>query len=196
LVRSSTRLNPRNTSARSAFDRREMMATFSRPVSRLIRQILSCGRDVAESVIYFESCDFVTLLSPRWIDAGHAAHDRDLGHSRANSPVTLIVSMIPEAAPSPSTSRQGTGGLEGLPHLDRPARPGARPISRPKGLRHRPGSSRFDSVRTQTGRTAEIQSHGDPLQQTPRSPAQLRRARPRSTQDQPRHANPPRSARR
>ena len=46
LQRSSTRLKPRNTSGRSAFDRREITTTFSRPVSRLTRRIFSCGREV------------------------------------------------------------------------------------------------------------------------------------------------------
>jgi len=45
LRRSSTRLKPRNTSGRSAMDRREITTTFSRPVSRLTRRIFSCGRD-------------------------------------------------------------------------------------------------------------------------------------------------------
>ncbi len=45
LQRSSTRLKPLNTSGRSAFDRREITTTFSRPVSRLTRRIFSCGRD-------------------------------------------------------------------------------------------------------------------------------------------------------
>ena len=43
--RTSTRLKPRNTSGRRALDRREITATFSRPVSRLTRRILNCGRD-------------------------------------------------------------------------------------------------------------------------------------------------------
>ena len=45
------RLKPRNTSGRSAFDRREITATFSRPVSRLTRRIFSCGRDVSAAFI-------------------------------------------------------------------------------------------------------------------------------------------------
>jgi len=45
--RNSTRLKPRKTSGRSAVERREITTTFSRPVSRRMRQILSCGRDAA-----------------------------------------------------------------------------------------------------------------------------------------------------
>jgi hypothetical protein len=49
--RSSTRLNPRNTSGRSAFERREMTTTFSRPVSRFTRRTFSCGREVSADLI-------------------------------------------------------------------------------------------------------------------------------------------------
>src|SRR6476661_1425622 len=44
LLRSSTLLKPRNTSGRRAVERREITATFSRPVSRLMRRDLSWGR--------------------------------------------------------------------------------------------------------------------------------------------------------
>ena len=44
LLRSSTREKPRNTSGRSAVERREITTTFSRPVSRLMRQIFRRGR--------------------------------------------------------------------------------------------------------------------------------------------------------
>ncbi len=44
--RSSTRLKPRNTSGRSAIERRDITTTFSRPVSRWMRRSLSCGRAV------------------------------------------------------------------------------------------------------------------------------------------------------
>ena len=42
--RNSTRLNPRKTSGRKAFECREITTTFSRPVSRLTRRTFSCGR--------------------------------------------------------------------------------------------------------------------------------------------------------
>src|SRR6516165_1950477 len=50
-LRSSTLLKPRNTSGRSAVERREITTTFSRPVSRLTRRDLSCGRAVAIAFI-------------------------------------------------------------------------------------------------------------------------------------------------
>ena len=43
-LRSSTREKPRNTSGRNAVERREITTTFSRPVSRLMRRVLSFGR--------------------------------------------------------------------------------------------------------------------------------------------------------
>ena len=49
--RRSTRLKPRNTSGRRAVDRREITTTFSRPVSRLTRRVLSCGRSEVAAFI-------------------------------------------------------------------------------------------------------------------------------------------------
>lgn len=80
--RNSTRLNPRNTSGRNARECRDMIATFSRPVSILIRRIFNSGRALSPAFIQssplVECCstsDNVSLrdrsAAPlRWVKAG------------------------------------------------------------------------------------------------------------------------------